>query len=88
MTSVQRFAFLTRRMPAIDTHVLQFLPTSMKDVNLTGCAQNLMNLIATCLHGNAVLCSLNLNGNQFVAIPENAYECLINPKCVRARSKA
>lgn len=82
MTSVQQFSFVAGRIPAIVNHVLQYLPTTIQHVSLTGCALNLMcaGQIASYLHGNTVLRSLDLshakiNSSEFVAIFQGMQMC-------------
>ncbi|XP_053376058.1 uncharacterized protein LOC123534023 isoform X3 [Mercenaria mercenaria] len=82
MTSVNHLSFLSARVTAIVNHVLQYMPTTIVHVNLTGCAFNLMcaGQIASYLHGNTALRFLDLsyaqfNSSEFVAIFQGMQMC-------------
>lgn len=82
MSSVQQLSFLSVRVTAIVNHVLQYMPTSIAHVNLTGCTLNLMcaGQIANYLHGNTVIRYLDLshtkmNSSEFVAIFQGMQMC-------------
>ena len=82
MTSVEQLSFLSCRVTAIVNHVLQYIPTTIGHVNLTGCALNLMcaGQIASYLHGNTAIRVLdisyaNINCSEFVAIFQGMQMC-------------
>lgn len=82
MTSVQQLSFLNGRVTAIVNHVLQYIPTTIESVNLTGCALNQMcaGQIANNLHGNTAIRYLDLsytqiNSSEFVAILQGLQMC-------------
>ncbi|WAR01673.1 hypothetical protein MAR_008231 [Mya arenaria] len=69
-TSLQKFAFVNCHVTAVVNHVLQHIPTSIEQINFTGCAFNVMS---NHLHGNTAILALDLshtklNISEFVAI--------------------
>lgn len=82
MKTVQHFSFLNARATAVVNHVVQHIPSTLAHVNVTGCAFNLMcaGQVASYLHGNAAIRSLDLsntklNSSEFVAVFQGMQMC-------------
>ncbi|WAR01676.1 NALP5-like protein [Mya arenaria] len=82
MTSLQQLAFVNCHVTAVVNHVLQHIPTSIEQINFTGCAFNVMcaGQVANNLHGNTAILALDLshtklNSSEFVAIFQGMQMC-------------
>ncbi|WAR01647.1 NALP5-like protein [Mya arenaria] len=81
-TSLQQLAFVNCHVTAVVNHVLQHIPTSIEQINFTGCAFNVMcaGQVANHLHGNTAILALDLshtklNSSEFVAIFQGMQMC-------------
>ncbi|WAR01648.1 hypothetical protein MAR_008206 [Mya arenaria] len=81
-TSLQKLAFVNCHVTAVVNHLLQHIPTSIEQINFTGCAFNVMcaGQVANQLHGNTAIMALDLshtklNSSEFVAIFQGMQMC-------------